>query len=393
MHRTARRVDRAGNEPTGAVVQLDVRNNSLNLIRLILAMLVLVAHAYPLSGSGDGSIYRGGSVGGWAVFGFFVISGYLITASRLANSFGRYLALRIARIYPAFLVCLVVTAVVFAPIAYVIEHGSLSDFLTTPTSPFAYVLKQLPLHIVAYDVAGTPSGVPYPEVWNGSLWTLFHEFCCYLLVGLVLCLPFVRRHRWVIAAGFVASVALWAGLGHLPVGHIATLRDFAQLLPAFLGGALLQRYSAHLPLRALPAVGSAVVAVGLIVAIPGWGWQASAPLLAYLLLWISTVLPSPALIKRHDISYGAYIYAFPVQQLLVYTGVTRLGLSAYDAAAVAVTSALATASWLAVERPALRRARRARRPRTEEILVTESRQDEPGTVGPLSPVGTEGGPS
>jgi len=72
------------------------------------------------------------------------------------------------------------------------------------------------------------------------------------------------------------------------------------------------------------------------------------------LLWLSTVLPSPALVRRHDISYGVYIYAFPVQQLLAYAGAPRLGVAAFDVLAALATAALAVLSWRLVERPTLR---------------------------------------
>ncbi|MFD5600828.1 hypothetical protein ACFWHR_12330 [Leucobacter sp. NPDC058333] len=38
------------------------------------------------------------------------------------------------------------------------------------------------------------------------------------------------------------------------------------------------------------------------------------------MLWISTVVPQPKWIARNDISYGVYIYAFPVQQMLAVFG-------------------------------------------------------------------------
>src|SRR6476620_3295224 len=81
VRHVARHATQTTQAPSRAVV-LDARNNSLNLIRLVLALLVLVAHSYPLAGAGDGSVVRGESLGGWAVFGFFAISGYLISASR-----------------------------------------------------------------------------------------------------------------------------------------------------------------------------------------------------------------------------------------------------------------------------------------------------------------------
>lgn len=340
------------------VVELDVRTNSLNLIRLALALLVLVAHGFYLAGQGPGPSFRGENLGGWAVFGFFTISGYLITASRFANSLGRYLALRVARIYPAFLVCLVLTAGVFAPVAWWVEHHSWAGFLVTPTTPLDYVVQNLGLRIAAYDVAGTPASVPYPGAWNGSLWTLYFEFCCYLVVGLVLCVPAVRRHPVVVGVLFVVSVGAWATAPAWSAGVPADLALLARLLPPFLGGALVQVGRRRLPLRTTTALVAVAGSAVLVLAVDGWGAQAASPLIAYALLWLSTVLPSPGVVRRHDVSYGVYIYAFPVQQLLAYAGAPRLGIVGYDLVAALATLALATLSWRLVERPALRAVRR-----------------------------------
>lgn len=307
---------------------------------------------------GTGPSFQGENLGGWAVFGFFTISGYLITASRFANPLGRYLLLRVARIYPAFLVCLVVTAGVFAPIAWAAEGRDWGGFLSTPTTPPAYVLENLALRINAYDVAGTPAAVPYPGAWNGSLWTLYFEFLCYLLVGLLICLPVVRRHRWLIVVGFVLSVLAWATVDAWGPGAYSDLVLLARLLPAFLGGAVVQVLIGRVRLRTPLALAAIAGAAVLVVVVDHWGPQLAAPLVAYALLWLSTVLPSPAVARRHDISYGVYIYAFPVQQLLVYAGAHRLGLAAYDGLAAVTTAALAVVSWRLVERPALRWARR-----------------------------------
>ena len=342
-----------------AQIRLDVRDNSLNLVRLLLALLVLVAHCFVIGGFGPGPGLRGENLGGWAVFGFFAISGYLITASRLANPLGRYLLLRVARIYPAFVVCLVVTAGVFAPIAWVAGGRSLGDgFLTTPTTPVSYVLSNLGLRITAYDVAGTPDGVPYPGAWNGSLWTLFFEFCCYLIVGLVLTMPWVRRHQWSIVALFVASVVAWATVDRWAPASVPDIALLARLLPPFLGGAVLQVAGAKARLRTPYALAAAALTVAMVAGIDHWGAQAAGPLVAYVLLWVASVLPSPRLVKGHDVSYGSYIYAFPVAQLLVLAGAHRLGYLPYVVLTTAGTALLAAVSWAVVERPALRRVRR-----------------------------------
>ncbi|WP_211374103.1 acyltransferase [Cellulomonas fimi] len=338
---------------------LDPRNNALNLVRLALASLVLVAHAYYIAGVGVGPQIDGENLGGWAVFGFFTISGYLITGSRLDNPVGTYFVHRVARIFPAFLVCLIVTALVFAPIGYWSVHGSLEGYLTTGTTPAAYVFGNAGLRVNAYDVAATPAGVPYPGAWNGSLWTLYYEFLSYVIIGALAVLGWFRRSPWPLAGAFALSVAVHALMDRLLpyVGGNVDFQLLGKLLPLFLGGALVHVLRDRLPLHLPGALASTAVVAFTVWALDGWGAQLTAPLIAYVLLWIGATLPSPRLVQRHDISYGVYIYAFPVQQLLVLAGVHELGLAVYDVAAFAVTAVLATASWLLVERPVMRRAR------------------------------------
>ncbi len=344
--------------------QLDPRTNSLNLIRLVLAAMVLVAHGYYISGAGVGPHIDGENIGGWAVFGFFAISGYLITASRWSNSVGTYLVHRIARIFPAFLVCLVLMALVVAPIGYLHVHGSLAGYLTAgPTTPANFVVSNALLKINSYEIAGTPAGVPYPGAWNGSLWSLYYEFLCYLVVGALAVVGWVRRSPWAIAAAWLAATAghvAWGRLVGPLVGGNEDVHLLLKLLPIFLGGALVHRLRHRLPLHWAGALVATVLIGSAVAVLDGWGAQLTAPAIAYLLLWVGSVLPSPRLVHRHDISYGLYIYAFPVQQLLVLTGVHTVNLALYDLVALLCTLPLAAASWLLVERPVMRRARRTR---------------------------------
>ncbi|MCU1432638.1 MAG: acyltransferase 3, partial [Actinotalea sp.] len=129
-------------------------------------------------------------------------------------------------------------------------------------------------------------------------------------------------------------------------------------------GAVVQVLRHRLPLHWLGAAVSGAAVLGSIWLLDGWGAQLTAPFLAYLMIWLGSVLPCPELVRRHDISYGVYIYAFPVQQLLVLTGIHERGLLLYDVVALACTVPLAVASWLLVERPVMRRVRHARQPAT-----------------------------
>ena len=335
-------------------VPFPYRKNSLNLFRLVLAALVLLAHSWYILGRGSGPSIEGENMGGWAVAGFFVLSGFLITRSRIKTPPGDFLLHRVARIYPAFIVVLVVTAFVFAPIALLAQEGSLHGFLTTPTTPFAYIWGNIGLEIHHYDIGVTLQEVPYPGAWNGSLWTLYYEFLCYLVVWVVGFLAFFRRSPILAVVMWVGSVAVYAGIGAAPrVGLDSSFELFARLLPFFLGGSVIyfviERYGVSRLLGFAALAGAVVV----IVLIPRWGGQAAAPLLAYGLLALAAWVRQPAWIARNDVSYGFYVYAWPVQQLTVLALGAQVWMPLYISITVVVTAVLAWLSWVLVERPAM----------------------------------------
>ena len=335
------------------------RANSLNLFRLILAALVLFAHGFYIVGRPDSPGFNGENLGGWAVIGFFVISGFLITRSRLRTDPGTYLLHRVARIMPAFIVCLVVTALVFGPIAQMLAFGSLSGYATNAPTPAQYVWGNLALQIKNYAIGNSLATVPYPDAWNGSLWTLSLEFICYLLVWVFGFFAIFRKSIVLVAAMWVASVALRAAT---LVGITAGLDEqfvlLTRLFPYFMGGALLYFVIDRYGLR--PVIGwiSIPVAAVLMAWVPGLGGPIAAPVIGYALLHLSTLIPQPAWIARNDVSYGFYIYAWPIQQLVVLLGGAQWGIPVYTLVCAALTFALATASWFWVERPVMSATRR-----------------------------------
>ncbi|MCS3842097.1 acyltransferase [Microbacterium sp. AK031] len=341
------------------------RENSLNLFRLVLAGIVLLAHSFYTTGNGEGPHVRGENLGGWAVAGFFVISGFLITRSRLRTQAGDYLLHRVVRIFPAFLVCLIVTAFVFGPIAALLEHGTLSGYATSAVTPLQFVWSNITLYMNEYTIGSTLSDVPYPGVWNGSLWTLFYEFLCYIVVWVLGSLAWFRRNEILALIAFVivtvahalSSVVVAAGLD-------GSFLLFLKLAPFFLGGAVAYYFIERHGIKTVLGISSLIVALLMILVLPGWGGQVSSPFLAYGLLWLSSVVRQPSWIATNDVSYGFYIYAWPVQQLLALVGVGVgagvLGLIVYDLVAILITFSLAWVSWVVIERPAMARIRRHR---------------------------------
>jgi peptidoglycan/LPS O-acetylase OafA/YrhL len=331
----------------------DPRHNSLNALRLVFATAVIVSHAWPLGGFGNDPAFGGLTVGEWAVGGFFVISGYLITGSRLHNSLGAFMWRRFLRIFPGLWACLLVTVVVFVSVASVHEGGGLTSQLGSRVS---YAVNNgLLLPDITYrnwGVGGTLANVPYPAAWNGSLWTLLYELGCYLVVAILLTFAALRKRPETLAFAFVFVATLHflgTEFSPLPWQRIALALNLGTY---FLAGALLYAYRERIPLRSsLAALATAVLVVA---SATGHASAVAALPLAYLCLWLGVVLPLRRVGRTNDLSYGVYIYAFPVAQLLVVFGAPGLGVWRFVLLSVALTFPLAAASWFVVERPAMR---------------------------------------
>ncbi|MFF1382224.1 acyltransferase family protein [Arthrobacter sp. NPDC058288] len=323
------------------------RDNALNLIRILLAVLVIVSHSFPIGGFGPDPAVGDLSLGHFAVGGFFAISGYLITRSRFQSGLGTYMWSRVLRIFPGYWVCLVFTAFAAAGLA-----GAFRGSWTLLDGLKFLVSNALMIKAGGGDIGTTLAGAPYPEAWNGSLWTLRYEFACYVVIGLVL---LGRKARTTVALFPIALVAATAVSVVIDLrGTGGIVGELGLLVPFFVAGAALYAYAEKIPslasLAALAAV--AIVAASAL----DFGRSLTALPTAYLMMYLGNSMPK---MVRHigsktDISYGTYLYAFPVQQLLVLAGAHALGPLVYVTLSIVCTLPLAFASFLSVEKPALK---------------------------------------
>lgn len=348
------------------IQRFDPRRNSVNALRLGLAGLVLLSHGLKLQGGYDPlGLLTGDAVdlGTLAVDGFFALSGFLIVGSYFTSpSVTRYLWRRCLRILPGFWACLLATATVLLPLAQLLQYGTLRGFpLTGDNSTLTYVSDNAGLLIQQFQVRGLLGG----QAVNGSLYTLFYEFLCYLGVAVLSIVGVLGRRPslvlvvagavWVaIAADLVTGGAVTGG----GTGRELSLRFGAM----FLAGAALQVLAHRVRLGRVG--GSAAVAL-LVLGVAGAALAAghlrpdlvyllvAPPAVAYLVLLLGA---SPRLTRvgaRRDLSYGLYVYAWPVQVLLLLVGAQLWPLVGYLAVSLAVSLVLAWASWTFVESPAL----------------------------------------
>lgn len=343
-----------GRKRAALAQRLSGRDNNLNLIRLIAAGAVLVSHAFPIAlGAGAAEpleALTGLSLGGHAVAVFFVLSGLLIARSfDRASSRTRFVTARVMRLFPGLVVVLVLTVLAGATLT----TSGLSTYLTDPAT-IRYVPGNLSLFFLQYPLPGVFADNPNGPAINGSLWTLFYEVVCYGGVFALGVLGLLRRRGLfsVVFAGLTAAFLF--SLDWEPAAGIAYRLDLLAHLAFPFGLGVL----AYVWRDQLPVDGRLALALWLLpLAAFGTGLPllpAITVALGYSTIWFGFAVKGPLLAYNRigDYSYGLYIYAFPVQQLLVHL---VPGMSPLEniLAALPITLVLAALSWFLVERRAL----------------------------------------
>jgi len=336
-------------------------DNNFNLIRMIAAIAVLVAHSFTLV-TGDArnepfSWVFGKSIGSMAVDFFFVASGLLITGSLLRRpSIREYALSRILRIFPALILANLLCVVVLGPL--VTSEHLLSYFSNGHTFKF-FVLNNTLLVGLQYQLPGVFGENPYPFAVNGSLWTLPHELRMYILIALsyVLSGLIAGEKKEKFLSIIVPSAAI-IGLAIHFLSEFALIdyfhgKKWPWLLFLFFSGAslFLHRNKIKLSTRAFTTLFFLLCVSAFNSTAFGFFYSFVVP---YMVIYLAYI--PGGLVRKYnylgDYSYGVYIYAFPVQQSIVFffpdSRVGDLILSSLLA-----TLTLSVLSWTFVEKPSL----------------------------------------
>jgi peptidoglycan/LPS O-acetylase OafA/YrhL len=332
--------------------------NNLDLMRLAFASLVLLAHSFELIDGNSNRepltrIFGTVSFGSFSVDCFFVLSGFLIIQSwDRSSSAVSYYRKRILRIYPAFIICSLISIFIVGRLGAVDPETYYSSISISRS-----VLDVLRL--------AAPVGAPafadsyHPDI-NGAVWTISYEFYCYIGLSLI-GLAGLSRKLW-IAAGFAFALLLYMLLRQhdlaqiftsVPNTRTGTIIRFGML---FLGGAFAAKFQIHhIRSGLLALVCSALWVVGSFS--PLLAEPALAVFGTYVLLYVGySPLDHPGVRAIPDVSYGAYLYGWPVQKLVIFY-FPILGPIPVFVLSLIVALLCGTVSWFAIEKPALRLAR------------------------------------
>lgn len=321
--------------------------NNFNLIRLLAALLVIVSHSFSLAFSSGEPLSRltGGaiSLGDLAVDLFFLTSGFLVTKSLLTRAdLLEFVAARALRIYPGLIVMVAVTIAVAAlvsPPGFLLHPDTLRYFASTALLWFPKLTNfQLPGLFVSNH---------WPIAVNGSLHTLPFELRMYgVLVALWLVASLRKRHRPTIMSVAIVALAIAGAVMRvlLPEGQLS------RFVFMFFTGA--SYFVLRGWIRIHGGLATALLVIIVVSAVSRPMFFVIYNLLLGYVLFAASYLPK-VWRPRSDVSYGTYIYAFPVQQTIAAL-IPSVSWWFMTVIAIPVVLIFAYASWHLVEKPAMR---------------------------------------
>jgi len=320
--------------------------NHFNFIRLFAAFLVFYGHAYVLSGR-EINIGLSHALG---LFIFFSISGYLISMSwNLDPSVKRYFIKRALRIFPALFVVVIVSIFVLGPLMTTEPVKEYFD------SPFINrYFQNIFLHISFY-LPGVFEHNHVPNAVNGSLWSLPVEFFMYILVAVFA--QSKQYMKYVVLGAFIVFAlvtVLWARV--TPDMFVVYGTDIRQVFidgTFFLAGATMYYWN----IKRYFSFETFVIALFFLIFIHQWGTIYAILSLVFVpfivLAFGFSKAQYLAVFNKADYSYGFYIYAFPVQQSIIYL-YPNIAMTLYLVYGFIVTMLFAGLSWHLVEKPMMR---------------------------------------
>ena len=357
------------------------RRNNFDFLRFAFAVIVIASHAKMQIGVNILGIKTEDAMaravtfigpGHMALSGFFLISGFLIANSWIhSGGIGDFLKKRFLRIYPGFLVCMCLCVFVVGPLGGAHTATYFHDPVTWQFFKPLLLQKEIKL-------PGVFDNVPQKNIVNSPIWTIRYEILCYLLLGLLGLLGALRRPRAVLAlflitqAVFVVQTMNFPHHWFIQAPYFGDLDGIPWLVTFFLAGTLLYAYRGIIPHS------PRLFVLALLLFTVGLKWASSLllPLPGAYILFFLAFHPAIKLhnfARRGDFSYGLYLYAWPVEQILIqhfgpwfHPGI--LGRVLMFTIIFILTLPLAALSWFGVEKPflQLKHARRAEETRAAE---------------------------
>lgn len=332
-------------------------NNNIDLLRLFTALMVMWFHGPASIGNlNDSQVLPqltpvGISLGYLGVAIFFFLSGLLVTNSLLTKQKVVPWALaRIMRIMPAFLVTILAAVFIIGPAFTTLP---ISDYFRSGQT-WRFFFRNIFLNI-EYMLPGVWGDRVYSG-FNGSAWSIPFEVGCYifLVFSFIMCRRLKLSH-WI----FVIIALIFAFIPEqfvekaLGVNYTIIVRGD---IFCFVIGSLMAIYKDKI------RIDHTVVIVLLLVCVLFWRcsniiYYLFPAATAIILLYATSLKPLVKLHLKHDISYGVYLWHWPVLEIL-YTWLNGINYWLFFSTAAVAVTIVAYASARLVEEPCIKLGRK-----------------------------------
>ena len=314
--------------------------NNFDGVRLVAALAVLISHQFWIAGAAEPHTFGPMTLGSLAVLVFFAISGHLVASSWVADPVPwRFAARRFLRIWPAYFVAIGGAA---------LWVGFTDSRPLAQTAAWMFVFKHLQFARFEWDFF---PAFHDPRL-NPSIWTIPFEAGCYVAFAVV---AILARKWWAMTLATVGGVAFAAwgvGMRVFDPSDVSAGTDCVFFGALFAFGAVLLGLPALRTAKASAALGL-VGAVAYLTGSEVIGLVLVIPTVA-VFVGASSWPVFRQVARFGDLSYGIYLWGWPVQQIVASRMGVDVGIWRLLAVSLPLVVVLAMISWHLVEKRALR---------------------------------------
>ncbi len=321
------------------------QDNCFDFLRYLFAISLIIAHFCTLVEIPQFWFITGSM----RVKAFFTITGFLVTYSflRRNNDIRSYAIKRFVRIIPAYVVCIMFCLL----LGWMVTSMTTEDFFSSSRT-WKYLLANiLMLNWLEPELPCTFQS-NYMPVMNGSLWSMKQEVIFYIIVPMLI---------WVMRKTKMRSVMCGLILVACILSHNYVNVQTQYFMYFLTGMVLLLNFDVFwrwqrmlLPLSLLLLIPVYVADIPTVSDICNAIEPVCFPIV---LVCVAYNLKPLNIIRKYDnITYGLYLYHFPIIQMLILCGLPDYSLTICFLVTLIITATLGCVSWFLIEKPLMNKA-------------------------------------
>lgn len=319
------------------------KDNCFDFLRYLFALSLIIAHFCTLTGL-EPFWFITGSM---RVKAFFTITGFLVTYSFLRRNceIKSYAIKRFVRIVPAYVCCIIFC--IF--LGLFVTKLSVANFFSSAQTTKYTICNLFMLNWLEPELPSTFQDNLRPQM-NGSLWSMKQEVIFYILV------PFVI---WILRkSGKRVLSVIPVAIGLIIYNFIPVqLQYFLYFFSGMLLLLFMDEFCNHTKSILLISFISELILYTTDIPYLTSFCQTIEPLtFSSIIVGIAYNCTFLNFFRKYDnVTYGLYLYHFPIIQLLILYGLAEYNITLCLIVTILITAVLACISWYAIEKPLITR--------------------------------------